>query len=102
MSQTRLEKQIAFIREIDKAKQVLRRTLLLDRSRLENDAEHSWHLAVMALVLSEYAAEPGLDLLRVVKMVLIHDVVEIDAGDTFSYDRALAAEKAARERMAAE
>jgi putative hydrolase of HD superfamily len=102
MPNKRLEKQIEFILEIDKAKQVLRRTLLLDQSRRENDAEHSWHLAVMALLLAEYAASETLDLFRVVKMVLIHDLVEIDAGDIFIYDAALCAEKEERERRAAE
>jgi len=102
MPNERLEKQIAFILEIDKAKQVLRRTLLLDRSRPENDAEHSWHLAMMALLLAEYAATESLDLFRVVKMVLIHDLVEIDAGDIFIYDAARRVEKEERERRAAE
>ncbi|WP_300601586.1 HD family hydrolase [Niabella sp.] len=80
-----LIKQIAFIKEIDKLKYVLRRTRLLHSDRRENDAEHSWHLAMMAIVLAEHANEP-VDLLRVLKMVLIHDVVEIDAGDVFIYD----------------
>ena len=84
----RLARQIAFVLEVDRAKQVLRRNPLLDGSRRENDAEHSWHLAVMALLLAEYAEGPALDLFRVLKMVLIHDLVEIDAGDTFVYDPA--------------
>jgi putative hydrolase of HD superfamily len=102
MIHERLARQIAFILEIDRAKQVLRRNLLLDGSRRENDAEHSWHLAVMALVLSEHAGTPTLDLLRVVKMLLIHDVVEIDVGDIFIYDAALQIEKVEQERKAAE
>src|SRR5260221_12317603 len=97
----RLAKQIAFIVEIDKLKQVFRRTLLIDRSRAENDAEHSWHLAMMALVLSDHA-EPWVDPLRVLKMLLIHDLVEIDAGDTFLYDKEAARNQVARETAAAD
>ena len=97
----RLGKQIRFILEIDKLKGVFRQTYLLDGSRKENDAEHSWHLALMAVLLAEHAAEP-VDLPRVVKMVLIHDLVEIDAGDTFCYDEAGNADKARRERAAAD
>ena len=96
----RLARQIAFIVEIDKLKQVLRQTILVDRSRRENDAEHSWHIATMVVVLDEYA-EPEVDRLRVLKMLLIHDIVEIDAGDTFLYDTAHAASQAAREQAAA-
>jgi putative hydrolase of HD superfamily len=81
----RLQQQIQFIREIDNLKHILRRTRLFNNSRFENDAEHSWHLAVMAIALSEYSNEP-IDLNRVIKMVLIHDLAEIDAGDTFLYD----------------
>jgi len=98
----RLERQIGFILEIDKLKRVFRRTWLLDKSRLENDAEHSWHLAVMAVLLLEYAEEPGLDLLRVLKMVLVHDLVEIDAGDTYAYDAQGALDQQQREQAAAE
>lgn len=97
----RLAQQIAFIIEIDRAKRVLRRTVLMDKSRRENDAEHSWHLAVMAIILSEYAVEK-VDLLRTIKMLLIHDIVEIDAGDTFTYDEAAHEGKAEREKAAAE
>jgi putative hydrolase of HD superfamily len=97
----RLEKQWDFIREIDKLKSVLRRTLLLDGSRYENDAEHSWHLAVMAVLLREHANEPRLDLARVIRMVLVHDIVEIDAGDTYCYDEAGNRDKVAREQVAA-
>lgn len=97
----RLMKQLEFVREIDKAKSVLRRSLLLDRSRRENDAEHSWHLAVMAILLEEHANEP-VDLLKVVKMLLIHDLVEIDAGDTYAYDPEGNRDKEERERRAAE
>src|SRR5439155_19149819 len=94
--------QILFIIEIDRAKQILRQTLLMDASRQENDAEHSWHMAVMAVLLAEYAAEASIDLLRVLKMILIHDVVEIDAGDTFVYDTTGYADKGQRERKAAD
>ena len=97
----RLRKQLEFIREIDKAKTVLRRSVLLDRSRRENDAEHSWHLAVMAILLVEYANEP-VDLLKVVKMLLIHDLVEIDAGDTYAYDAKGHEDKYEREQRAAD
>ena len=101
MDADRLEQQIDFIVEIDKLKHVLRRTYLVDGKRRENSAEHSWHLAAMAVLLSEYAQEE-LDLARVVKMLLLHDVVEIDAGDTFAYDEAAHADKNERERRAAE
>ena len=99
---SRLAKQVEFIVEIDKLKQVVRRTWLTDQSRQENDAEHSWHLGVMAILLLEHAQQPRLDLLRVLKMVLIHDLVEIDAGDTFAYDDAGALDKAERESAAAD
>lgn len=80
-----LLKQIAFIREIDKLKYILRKTRLIDSDRQENDAEHSWHLAMMTIVLAEHSNEP-IDVLKVLKMVLIHDIVEIDSGDIFLYD----------------
>ena len=81
-----LLKQIEFIKEIDKIKYIQRRTCLLNSDRPENDAEHSWHLALMAIALSEHANKP-VDILRVLKMVLIHDIVEIDSGDVFVYDK---------------
>jgi putative hydrolase of HD superfamily len=93
--------QIEFILEIDRAKQIFRQNFLTDGSRRENDAEHSWHLALMALVLREYAA-PEVEIFRVVQMLLLHDIVEIDAGDTFVYDDAAMADKAEREVQAAE
>lgn len=96
-----LQQRIDFILEIDKLKQIMRRTTLLDRSRPENDAEHSWHLALMALVLAPYADEP-VDLARVLTLVLVHDLVEIDAGDTFLYDDEAHKDKAIREQRAAE
>ena len=103
----RLGRQMAFIREIDKLKSVYRRTLLMDGARFENDAEHSWHLAVMAILLAEHANAPagggrGIDVARVIRLVLIHDLVEIDAGDTYCYDTAGHIDKAAREHKAAD
>ena len=97
-----MEKQIRFIREVDKLKTIVRQTLITDGSRQENDAEHSWHLALMALVLGEYARDEAIDISRVIPMVLIHDIVEIDAGDTYCYDTAGYADKAERETAAAE
>lgn len=102
VARDRLERQIDFVIEIDKLKEVLRQTILMDGSRQENSAEHSWHLAVMALLLSEYAMEKDFDLLRVIKMLLIHDIVEIDAGDTYCYDDVEVAKQAAREKRASE
>jgi putative hydrolase of HD superfamily len=87
--------------EIDRLKTVLRRTLIADRSRRENTAEHSWHIAVSALLFAEHAGD-GVDVSRVVRMLLVHDVVEIDAGDTFAYDEAGYEDKAERELAAAE
>lgn len=81
----RLQAQIDFAKEIDKEKQIERRTLISDASRFENDAEHAWHAALMAIVLQEHANEE-IDLLKTVTMLLIHDIVEIDAGDTYAYD----------------
>ena len=101
MSNARLESQIGFLLELDALKGVQRRSYLADGSRLENSAEHSWHVAVLALILAEHADEP-VDLARVVRMLLVHDVVEIDAGDTFRYDDAGQQEREARERRAAE
>lgn len=98
---SRLEDQLRFVGELDRLKKVLRQTPLTDGSRRENSAEHSWHLAVMALVLEEYAAEDDLDLVRVLKMLVIHDVVEIEAGDTFRYDEDGMRDKEERERQAA-
>ncbi|MEH2142884.1 HD domain-containing protein [Nostoc sp.] len=100
MQINRLTQQIQFIIEIDRLKQVIRQTLLMDGSRCENSAEHSWHLAVMAIVLAEYTLE-GVDIFYAIKMLLIHDLVEIDAGDTFCYDVQGNQSKAAREAQAA-
>ncbi|GAB3773532.1 HD domain-containing protein [Spirosoma horti] len=85
MEMDNLIKQVAFIKEIDKLKYIQRKTRLFNSDRHENDAEHSWHLAMMTLVLAEHSDVP-VDVLKVLKMVLIHDIVEIDAGDTFIYD----------------
>ena len=96
-----LNRRLAFLRELDKLKSVSRRISLIDRSRLENSAEHSWHLGTMAVVLAEYAPE-GANIGRVVEMLLVHDVVEIDAGDTFAFDAAANVGKAERETVAAD
>jgi putative hydrolase of HD superfamily len=97
----RLERQIQFVVEIDRLKGILRRTLALRGQRAENSAEHSWHLALMAVLLAEHADEP-VDIARVVKMALVHDLVEIDAGDTFVYDEQACQDKDIRERRAAD
>jgi len=96
----RFENQIRFVKEIDKLKQVFRQTLLMDKSRQETSSEHSWHIALMALILLEYV-EGQIDLLRVVKMLLIHDLVEIDAGDTPCYNELACQTKPERELKAA-
>jgi putative hydrolases of HD superfamily len=101
---TRLEQQIAFVLELDRLKHVLRENPLADGSRRENTAEHSWHLAMMATVLAEHAEAP-VDVGRVVQMLLLHDVVEIDAGDTFVYlaaDATVRAQQEQREQAAAD
>ena len=96
-----LEQQICFIVEIDRLKSVMRQNYLIDGSRRENTAEHSWHVAMMALVLCEHAAAP-VDKARVIELLLVHDLVEIDAGDTFAYDDTGNASKEEREQAAAE
>ncbi|MCI8583417.1 MAG: HD domain-containing protein [Dorea sp.] len=97
----RMSRQLEFLMEIDKVKNIFRQTWLADGNRKENDAEHSWHLAVAAFLLKEYAAQE-VDVLKVILMVLIHDLVEIDAGDTYAYDAKGAETKRAREEAAAE
>ena len=97
----KLDQQIRFILEVDKIKTIFRRNYLVSDSRLENDAEHSWHLGLMASLLEEYAEEP-FDLLKVIKMVLMHDLVEIDAGDTYAYDTKGNEDKAEREEACAQ
>ena len=101
MTDSRLASQLTFILELDRLKRVLRRTSLVGGDRRENSAEHSWHLAMMALVLAEHANAP-VDLLHTLKLLLVHDIVEIDAGDTFAYDVQANLDKEARERSAAE
>jgi len=98
----RLKKQIEFICETDKLKNIFRQSKIHDGSRRENDAEHSWHLALMAFILSEYSKEPDIDLLKVMKMCIIHDIIEIDAGDTFCYDPQANLDKKEREEKAAD
>lgn len=100
VDQSRLNKLVDFCMEMDKLKYIQRQTYVADGSRQENDAEHSWHLALMAVLFSEYANEK-IDVLRVIKMVLIHDAVEIDAGDTFAYDEKANQSKREREELAA-
>ena len=98
----RLARQVRFLMEADKLKQVLRRSFIAGKHRPENTAEHSWHITLMALVLAEHAAVPGLDQFRVVKMLVVHDLVEVDAGDTFVYDEAGRQDQQERERRAAD
>lgn len=98
----RLAQQVAFIVEVDRLKEVFRQTLLTQSRRAENDAEHSWHLCLCVLVLAEHAKVPELDVLRVLKMLIVHDLVEIDAGDTFAYDTAGMVDQHAREAVAAD
>jgi putative hydrolase of HD superfamily len=102
MAVDRLDEQMAFILEVEGLKQIFRQTLLPGDRRPENDAEHSWHLSLMAILLVEHARAPALDILQVLKMVLIHDIVEIDAGDTFAYDEVGNADKEQREKAAAD
>jgi 5'-deoxynucleotidase YfbR-like HD superfamily hydrolase len=102
MTHERLERQVGFILEVDRLKEVFRQTLCTQSRRAENDAEHSWHLCLAVIVLAEHANEPRLDVLRVLKMLIIHDLVEIDAGDTFAYDTARMADQHEREARAAD
>lgn len=98
---TRLEQQMNFIMEIDKIKNIIRQNYLSDGSRREDDADHSWHLAIMCALLSEYANEE-IDVMKTMVMVLIHDLVEIDAGDTYAYDAVGNVSKKERELAAAD
>lgn len=98
----RLASQLAFLTEVDQMKSIFRQSPLMDKSRRENDAEHSWHIALMALTLQEYAAADNVDIGRVMKMALLHDLVEIHAGDTFAYDTAGYEDKLAREQASAD
>lgn len=99
--QERLAKQLEFVLEIDRLKAILRRTRIADGSRRENSAEHSWHLAMMAMTLAEHAPV-GTDVARAIEMLLVHDLVEIDAGDTFAYDSDANLDREEREVRAAE
>lgn len=101
MKNQRLEQQVQFCREIDKEKMIRRMTYLTDGVSKENDAEHAWHMAVMTLILNEYANEK-IDVLKTISMLLIHDIVEIDAGDTFAYDEEAKKSQASREEAAAD
>ena len=101
IADSRLAQQIAFLVEADRLKAIARRTFLVDGSRLENSAEHSWHLVLAAMIMRRYS-ERAVDLLRVLEMLAVHDLVEIDAGDTFAYDAAANESKHARERAAAD
>jgi putative hydrolase of HD superfamily len=96
----RLEEQMRFILEVDKLKSIVRQNYIIDQSRKEDDAEHSWHLALMCAVLSEYSNQK-IDIVKTITMVLIHDIVEIDAGDTYAYDVQANASKHRRELAAA-
>ena len=96
-----LDKLFDFFWEIDKEKQIYRQTMLADGSRQENDAEHAWHMAIMTILLSQYANE-DIDVLKTVTMLLIHDIVEIDAGDTYAYDSEGQKTQRAREEKAAQ
>jgi putative hydrolase of HD superfamily len=101
LKNNRLEKQLQFILELDKLKTVLRRSYLTGGNRRENSAEHSWHIALMALLLSEHSNK-SVNLLHVIKMLLVHDIVEIDAGDTYCYDQKSNSSKTEREKKAAQ
>ena len=101
MDRERVETQLGFAIEVEQLKQVFRQSLLLGDRRPENDAEHSWHICLMAILLVEHADE-DIDLLKVLKMLLIHDLVEIDAGDTFAYDEQANLDKEEREQRAAD
>ena len=98
----RFRRQIEFMLEVDKLKHIRRQTILMDRSRRENSAEHSWHIALMVLILSEYAKDSDIDFLRVIKILLVHDLIEIDAGDTYCYDEKGRKDQIEREKKAAD
>jgi len=98
----RFKKQIEFVLEIDKLKHVLRQNVLLDQSRRENSTEHSWHIALMVMLFAEYSQGKNIDLLLVMKMLLVHDLVEIDAGDTYCYDDEGRQDQSEREAAAAD
>ncbi len=97
-----LKSQLKFLMEIDKMKNVLRRNLIADGSRRENDAEHSWHFAMAAMIFAEYSGKDKIDINRVIKMALVHDLIEVYAGDTFAYDKEGYEDKEKREQEAAD
>ena len=99
---SRFKKQIEFILEVDKLKHVLRQTILMDRSRRENSAEHSWHISLLVFILADYSKDTDIDLFHVMKMLVIHDLVEIDAGDTYCYDDKGRKDQYQREEIAAD
>ena len=101
MDKERFDQQIRFILEIDKLKSIIRQSYLIAGSRQENSAEHSWHVALLGMLLAEYAEQP-VDVLRTMKMLMIHDIIEIDAGDTYCYDEAGTVDQSNRENAAAE
>ncbi len=101
MNETRLEQQMNFIIEIDKLKEIIRQSYLISGGRKENSAEHSWHVAMMAMILADYF-DPSIELLRVLKMLLTHDIIEIDAGDTYAFDVESRKDKQEREKSAAQ
>ena len=98
----RFRQQIEFILEADKLKNILRKTILMNRSRRENSAEHSWHIALTVLILSEYAKDSEIDMFRVMKILLVHDIIEIDADDTYCYDDQGRKDQSRREKIAAD
>lgn len=103
MNLKRLEKQLEFLREIDKAESIFRNTILLDASRHENDAEHSWHMAICAMLFQEYLNEPANNMSRLLQMIMLHDIIEIYSGDTFAYGSVeLISTKKERESAAAD
>lgn len=101
MEKSDLQRQMDFLIEVERLKMVYRQNMVIDKSRQENSAEHSWHLALMAVVLGNRAIDPDVDIMKVIKMVLVHDIVEIDAGDTFLYDAKGYEDKDEREERAA-
>lgn len=102
LTSERMQQQIEFLLEIDKLKSVIRRTPLVNQSRFENSAEHSWHLAMAAMILSEYAEDEDFDPMHAIKMLIVHDLIEIDAGDTYCYDEQGRQDQKQREDIAAE
>jgi len=102
MDTKRFSKQLDFLREIDKVKSIFRNTVLLDKSRRENDAEHTWHMAVCAMLFQEYANDRNIDMCKILKMIMLHDIVEIYSGDTFAYDPIGRKTQAEREKLAAD